>query len=707
MKLKKLSLQGYKTFASRTEFLFDEGITAVVGPNGSGKSNIADAVRWVLGEQSFSTLRGKRTEDMIFAGSNSRARAGMAQAVLTLDNSDGWLPIDYTEVEIGRRAYRSGENEYILNGQKVRLKDIMELLATSGLAERTYTMIGQGLVDRALSLRADERRALFEEAAGIMHYKTRRAETLRRLNETEHNLERVQDILREILPRLNSLKRQATRARNFEIVQSELRELLRIWYGYKWDQALADSRNARRIAESAENAWHQSREALLRQQQRQDDIQRQINLAQQRVSDFQEQREQLREKRELTRRQAAILSERRQAVQRRIEEVRREIPDLQAAEAAAQVELIAATDDLAAAQNELNEARQRLLVFNQSFGNTHLQIERWQKALNEEERALQSGRQGLAQATGQLNQLQERLSEHEAEAGSPEQEQQLARLQAETERQTAVLQAAETEITSLRKQRDGLGRRRQELIRALKQQRREAKTEEQALNRRHAQIARLETRVELLDQLRQKEIDQAEGLSIVGTLAGLITIPQRFERAIEAALASRLATYVVSDRAALWSLVDALDGQPASVVALENIRPPASSPPPDGALGWASDLVQKGTEAAAAVDLLLGHVLLVQNRQDAYESGRGAGAGLPGGQRGRLRRARRRAAAGAGQFRSGEHSRPRSGVAGSERGAGGAARWERRTWRRPWPPCRRRSRPTRTRSTAGKMKNAN
>jgi chromosome segregation protein len=148
MKLKRLVLQGYKTFASKTEFLFDEGITAVVGPNGSGKSNVADALRWVLGEQSYSTLRGKRTTDMIFTGSQNRPRAGMAQAILTLDNSDGWLPIDYTEVEIGRRAHRSGENEYILNGQKVRLKDVLDLLATSGLAERTYTVIGQGLSTR-------------------------------------------------------------------------------------------------------------------------------------------------------------------------------------------------------------------------------------------------------------------------------------------------------------------------------------------------------------------------------------------------------------------------------------------------------------------------------------------------------------------------------------------------------------------------------
>ena len=246
MRLKRLQLQGYKTFAARTEFIFDEGVTAIVGPNGSGKSNVADAIRWVLGEQSYRLLRGSQTTDMIFVGSKGRPRAGMAQALLTLDNSGGWLPTDYAEVEIGRRAYRSGDNEYLLNGQKVRLRDITELLATSGLAERTYTMIGQGLIDRALSLKSDERRALFEEAAGISHYKARRAESLRRLKDTQRNLERVSDILSEIRPRLNSLRRQANRARNYELVAADLRELLRIWYGFQWEKGAGATPTAQR-----------------------------------------------------------------------------------------------------------------------------------------------------------------------------------------------------------------------------------------------------------------------------------------------------------------------------------------------------------------------------------------------------------------------------------------------------------------------------
>jgi chromosome segregation protein len=620
MKLKKLTLQGYKTFASRTDFLFDEGITAVVGPNGSGKSNIADAVRWVLGEQSFSTLRGKRTEDMIFAGSQTRSRAGMAQAVLTLDNADGWLPIDFAEVEIGRRAYRSGENEYLLNGQKVRLKDITELLATSGLAERTYTMIGQGLIDRALSLRADERRALFEEAAGIMHYKTRRAETLRRLTETGHNLERVQDILAEIGPRLSSLRRQATRARNFELVQQELRTLLRIWYGYKWDRALADSKEARLQAQSAEKAWQNSRQALLLLQQQQDETQQQINLAQGRINEYQEQREQLREAWEASRRRGAILLERREAAERRLEEIAREIAALEASQTAAQAELVGAMEDLSAAQAELARAQEKLQVFNQAFGTERLLIERYQKEMAEEDKALQSGRQGLAQAEGQLSQLRERLREFQEEDVSQEAQQE-ARLAAEINRQTAVLEDAQEQVKTRRETRDALQNQRQALIRELKEQRREAKNQQRELNSQHDRIARLESRVELLDQLRQKEIDPGDRANVLGTLAGLITIPETYQRAIEAALAARLATMVVADSNSLWSLVEALDGRPAAILALDGIQPPPTPQPIEhpGVIGWAAALVEAQGVSEPAVRLLLGRVLLVQDRQTAYE----------------------------------------------------------------------------------------
>ncbi|MEK6222492.1 MAG: AAA family ATPase, partial [Chloroflexota bacterium] len=193
-KLKSLELQGYKTFASKTGFEFSGNITVVVGPNGSGKSNIADAIRWVLGEQSYKLLRGRKTDDMIFSGSETRARGSMASATVTFDNSEGWLPIDFSEVSVTRRAYRDGQNEYLINNQKVRLRDVTELLSKSGLSERTYTVIGQGTVDAALTLKSEERRRLFEEAAGIGLYRNRKELSLRRLITTKRNLERVEDI---------------------------------------------------------------------------------------------------------------------------------------------------------------------------------------------------------------------------------------------------------------------------------------------------------------------------------------------------------------------------------------------------------------------------------------------------------------------------------------------------------------------------------
>jgi len=253
-KLASLTLHGYKTFAQKTNFDFPARITAIVGPNGSGKSNVADAIRWVLGEQSYSLLRAKKTEDMIYNGSDQRARAGMASVSITFDNEDNWLPIDYSEVVLTRRAYRDGANEYLLNNQRVRLKDFYELLAKTGLSERTYTIIGQGLVDLALSIRPDERSKLFEEAAGIGLYRSRKEEALKRLEVTQRNLERAQDILNEIKPRLRSLEKQAARAREFLALQENLQDKLRLWYGYYWYKAQKDLTAVKAQYESSQAA---------------------------------------------------------------------------------------------------------------------------------------------------------------------------------------------------------------------------------------------------------------------------------------------------------------------------------------------------------------------------------------------------------------------------------------------------------------------
>lgn len=286
MRLKTVQVHGFKTFAHPTTFHFGDGITAIVGPNGCGKSNIADAIRWALGEQSPSNLRTKKTEDLIFTGSATRPKMGMAEVALTLENpfslEETAEPIEHSgngnsgspvvrpepvlrsegsavkqssiveeilrvrpsEVTILRRAYRSGENEYLINRQRVRLRDVQELLQRWGLARLTYAVIGQGLIDQALSLRAEERRALFEEAAGIGLYQNKKANALEKLEETRQNLIRVNDIINEIAPRLPSLARQADRAGKYQAVSTALNAHLKQWYAYNWARAQEGFLNA-------------------------------------------------------------------------------------------------------------------------------------------------------------------------------------------------------------------------------------------------------------------------------------------------------------------------------------------------------------------------------------------------------------------------------------------------------------------------------
>jgi len=223
--LKSLTVRGFKSFADKTEILCQQGVIAVVGPNGSGKSNIADAVLWVLGEQSARHLRGGSMEDVIFAGSHSRSALGMAEVIMTLDNSSGQLPVEFTEVTIGRRLYRSGESEYLWIGKRCRLSDIIDLLEEPGLGRGIYSVISQGRIDEVLSGRPDERRALVDEAAGVLKHRKRKERAERKLDRVQQNLVRVTDIHSEVKKQIGPLKRQAESARVAIDLQKQLEDL--------------------------------------------------------------------------------------------------------------------------------------------------------------------------------------------------------------------------------------------------------------------------------------------------------------------------------------------------------------------------------------------------------------------------------------------------------------------------------------------------
>lgn len=225
MYLKRLEIQGFKSFADKVDFEFSPGITAIVGPNGSGKSNVVDSIRWVLGEQSAKSLRGSKMDDVIFAGSVDRRPVGMAQVALTLDNSGGLFPLDYSEVTVARRLYRSGESEYLINKTPCRLKDIHELFMDTGLGREGFSIISQGKVDEILSLKPEDRRGLIEEAAGIIKYKHRKREAERKLEDTEENMVRLNDIISELKERVEPLGEQAEKAKSYQVWKTELDDL--------------------------------------------------------------------------------------------------------------------------------------------------------------------------------------------------------------------------------------------------------------------------------------------------------------------------------------------------------------------------------------------------------------------------------------------------------------------------------------------------
>src|SRR5476651_1655182 len=232
MYLTALKVGGFKSFADKTTLRFETGVTAVVGPNGCGKSNIADSIRWVLGEQSAKALRGGKMQDVIFEGADTRKPAQLCEVSMLLTDCEKQLGSDFHEIEIMRRVQRDGQSEYHFNGQPCRLKDIHKLFMDTGIGRTSYSIMAQGQIDQILSSKPEERRAVFEEAAGITKYKSQRREALNKLALTEQNLARVADVIGEVARQIGSLRRQAAKAMRYKRINHRLRQLALAWSGY-------------------------------------------------------------------------------------------------------------------------------------------------------------------------------------------------------------------------------------------------------------------------------------------------------------------------------------------------------------------------------------------------------------------------------------------------------------------------------------------
>ncbi|MFC2052698.1 chromosome segregation protein SMC [Chloroflexota bacterium] len=631
-RLKSLELNGYKTFASRTTFLFADTVTTIVGPNGSGKSNIADSLRWVLGEQSYRLLRGKKTEDMIFAGSENRPRAGMASATITFENSDGWLPIDFSEVAITRRAYRDGQNEYLINGQRVRLRDVSELLSQSGLAERTYTIIGQGLVDAALSLRADERRRLFEEAAGIGLHRSRREDALRRLDKTRRNLERVQDIITEIQPRLRSLERQARRANEFEQIKADLHEGLREWYGYQWHRSQENFNLAQKTAEISEKELLQIRQDQEKLDKNAHQVQINISKLRKNLASWQQEIAVLNSRREIINQKLAVAVERDRSLKGRQRVTQIELEKLNERLILQEKQIDIATKETERIRADIEEASTQFESVSHALmaqQTERAQLEKEIQVLRNTELSNNNQYNTLVarrhERNERLNNARELFEKTEREISSLNEDFRSV----ETEKQEAqnALHQAETAYVKAKNS-----------VRNNQNKITEAETENKKniefRNKIDAEIARLRSELDMLNQSESSFSGYADGTRVLlkaarenlirgtqGALKDFLDVPSEYELAVTAALGVYIDAVVIDKNPELALDVLAEKALKGAILPINDIKAPRQillkKSKNTEIFGIASELIKSTPALQPTVELLLGNVIIVSDRQAA------------------------------------------------------------------------------------------
>lgn len=637
MYLKKLELNGFKSFADKTVLKILPGITAIVGPNGCGKTNIVDAISWVLGEQRIRLLRGYKMEDVIFNGTSGRESVGMAEVTLTFDNSDGRLPVDFSEVAISRRLYRSGESGYFINRRPCRLRDINDLLLGTGLGTRAYSLVGQGRIDQILQSRPEERRELLEEAAQVSRYRQKKEEALRKLEATRSNLLRLEDIMKEVKRQLSIAERQARQAERYRECRDRLRQV-EVRAG---SLELAEiRRRTRELGEEKEKIREQYRAleeelaaaekelASLRLRQRQ----RSEALAAGRA-DLVGNRAEIDKKRH----RIELNAERGGELKHERERLGEEIARLTEARAAGLKEaegLAVRKDELAAANRELAGSRKRKEGELESLRASRAEIEKRLGALqstslelSRREGHLRNELQGL-QAGGRERALRKRKLEVEGERIAEE----TAELGAEIAAAQPLLESAESELAGLRaegeKEREGAGKLEEE-ARSLRDRKEEILV---------AVSGRESSRRLLLERAGGEPASAAELLlaaagsgsgpaGVLGRLEEFITPAPGSERSIRSLLGEKLRAVVVSDGPAALAAIEFLrerDAGPVRLLVLDWIRRFARSAPASplrSALALRDPLA--GLEDALAGDFAPGDDLArLAGREDFFPVGR-------------------------------------------------------------------------------------
>ncbi|MEA2573451.1 MAG: chromosome segregation protein [Chloroflexia bacterium] len=628
MRLRYLTLHGFKTFVPKTDLVLGEGITAIVGPNGSGKSNVADAIRWALGEQSLSMLRAKRTEDLIFAGSSNRQPVGMAEVSLTIDNSDRLLPLDFAEVTLTRRAYRSGENEYYINKSRVRLREVLEVASTLGQA---YTVVGQGLVDAALSARPEERRELFEEAAAIRGYFVQREDALRRLTRTEENMSRVADLVAELEPQVRRMERQARQAQEYGKIEADLREAMQEWYAGRWQVACMELERAQGNEEAARRAVESRKAEVAAKSAQLAEARKAVWELVDTVSALHEQRAQIQARHATESQTQAVLAERLSASRAQMRQLAQEQEALASAIRQAHEHLVSAEQDVEAREAGIAALREAGKEVAARLSGWDGRIEELRGRYDRESRTLESAARQSNDLRSRILQAQRQISEQENVAQDAESKltsltQKLSAEEAALDERHAQFVAAQRTVSAAEAEQTTA----QSALSKARAAQSTAEATRRELQRRldglNSQIAALagEQQASLYGGVRAVVSAAREGrlVGYVGTVAELLHVPTHLETAIEAALGGRLQDVVVStwtDAERGIAMLKQLGAGRATFLPLDTLRAtPASNPPSGpGIVGLARDLVEYEPHLKTLAESLLGRLVIVDDLPSA------------------------------------------------------------------------------------------
>jgi chromosome segregation protein len=636
MYLKSLELVGFKSFVNKTHLEFHEGITSVVGPNGCGKSNILDAIRWCLGEQSAKALRGGEMADVIFSGTDSRMAVGMAEVSLTFGGCAEHLGTEWEEVCVTRRIFRDGKGEYLLNKTPCRLRDIHELFMDTGIGRSSYSIMEQGKIDLILSSRPEDRRAVFEEAAGITKFKAQKREALRKLEYTEANLVRVNDIMREVKRQIGSLQRQAGKARRYQALSNDLKVLELNFVRREHDRITSSQSELQHKLRSLEARWHETASAL-------EEGEAAVAGHRSRLTELEHQVESSRQSMQSIRDRMVQAQSRASHNDETCEQLRQTI---------------------ARCEQEIAAARERQQVQREEMGRTDEQVTKVAAELAERSAALDALQARLRESAGRRESSQQSLEALRAEISKAENESlrlqgELAGLEARRDATQSRIEALENESRQLFESQSAARQRLEETSAQVAAATEALHAAESALDRAEADVergelerqrveqemaaaqrtlAQFQSRLEVLEQLNLEGEGAAPGAQAVlrgldrpehfksavrGMLGSLLSVEPGFLPAIEAALGSRGDTIVLTDKTSareiLQSLYEHKLGR-ASVVSPNGNHFPETGPAPDGSLGWAADRVRcDSADVQRLVRGVLHGVALAANLDHATE----------------------------------------------------------------------------------------